>query len=408
MFFKVANLIKAIFGGNKNVNLTSYVGSATRLLPKPVGEQVVGLVSSLSVPPNQAGGIDAQVQGTNEFSLNQIPGQANAPYIPYQLPVGVNGIRQSAVPARTRPNQAIGAGQRPNPIAASKPYQINPKPAQSPSLIQQAQELRPQGNLNNGNTGSQSFQSTFNQVQITGGNTLGSSDTTNKPYIYNQSGNKGIAGNGASVSVRPQNGQQQNVPSYPLTQQYLQQQQLLQLQQQQQLQQPQYQQQQPSQNQFLQQPPQQNQFQPQQQFVPQQQGRPQPGIFQNRRPQRPDEDEDEDEDEDSRKRQFNLANILSVFRPTQGISSLMNNFHWDLQKLIKPIQLLAPIRVIPTATQLSVQPVVGVPTGAVVGNPTGTATGTVGLQNQVGQPGAVGTADVSTVMMAQGFNLGML
>lgn len=44
----MANLVKVIFGGNGQVNLTSYVASASKLLPRPVGNQVLGLVKILT------------------------------------------------------------------------------------------------------------------------------------------------------------------------------------------------------------------------------------------------------------------------------------------------------------------------------------------------------------------------
>jgi len=146
------------------------VTGATKLLPKPVGSQVVGLVNTLSVPSNQnpaaANKIPPGAPGYRppgqqyppgyNPNINQVPGTAG--YRPNQIPAipGASGFRPNNVAPGTpgfRPNQVQGQGvpgYRPNQIQGGN-YPVNQGPG-----IQQNQgqvgpgSYRPGGNPSTG------------------------------------------------------------------------------------------------------------------------------------------------------------------------------------------------------------------------------------------------------------------
>ncbi len=97
---QVGNLVKAFFGTN-SINLTSYVESATRFLPSPVGTQLLGVVKLVAhnparlttLPPPQTT-IITIVNGTNG---TQAFTTVNGTQVPVKVQVlGGNGTTEES------------------------------------------------------------------------------------------------------------------------------------------------------------------------------------------------------------------------------------------------------------------------------------------------------------------------
>ncbi|CAL8081615.1 unnamed protein product [Orchesella dallaii] len=112
---QVANLVRVIFGGNgaNGVNLTSYVASASKLLPRPVGNQVLGLVKILT---------NANNANRNQFTTANplLAGQAN---LNLRAP-GAGGLPPGPLTPEQLQLIALG-GLPPESLAGLTPEQLN-------------------------------------------------------------------------------------------------------------------------------------------------------------------------------------------------------------------------------------------------------------------------------------------
>ncbi|CAG7720684.1 unnamed protein product, partial [Allacma fusca] len=103
---QVANLIKAVFGGN--INLTSYVESAATYLPRPIGNQLVGVVKLLANNPGSKYTTTTTTTTTPATTSINTTRATEAPTTPVQ----VKELETSRIPPVNPPLK--------NPIAPAK------------------------------------------------------------------------------------------------------------------------------------------------------------------------------------------------------------------------------------------------------------------------------------------------